>query len=73
MILTYKTQIYPKEEQKQVLWDFSERCRLLYNFALTKRNIIWQQEKDKPKEEQEFITYRSTKWFTSVKRTLSRV
>ena len=48
MILAYKTRIYPTEDQKQVLWDLAERCRLLYNFALTERNVIWEQEKDNP-------------------------
>ena len=48
MILTYKTRIIPTEEQEQVLWDLAEQCRLLYNFALTERKVIWQQEKDNP-------------------------
>ena len=48
MILTYKTRIYPTEDQEQVLWDLAEQCRLLYNFALTERKVIWEQEKDSP-------------------------
>ena len=46
MILSYKTRIYPTEDQEQVLWDLAEQCRLLYNFALTERKVIWEQEKD---------------------------
>ncbi len=48
MILTYKTQIYPSEIQLPVLWDLSELCRLLYNFALTERKVIWEQERHNP-------------------------
>ena len=48
MILSYKTRIFPSEDQKQVLWDLSEQYRLLYNFALTERKVIWEQEKNSP-------------------------
>ena len=57
MILTYKTRIFPSKEQQDVLWDLSEKCRLLYNFALTERKTIWKQEKQFSKTQQEFITY----------------
>jgi len=57
MILTQKVQIYPSNEQEQLLWLISERCRLLYNFALTERKIIWEQEKKLPKQERQTITY----------------
>ena len=57
MILTYKTRIDPTPEQVQVLWDLSERCRLLYNFALQERIYRWQEEKAKPKEARKFLTY----------------
>ena len=57
VILTYKTRIVPTLEQVKVLWDLSERCRLLYNFSLQERLTRWQQEKTKPKEGLKFLTY----------------
>lgn len=42
MQLSYKTQIYPTPEQKEVLWALSDRCRLLYNFALQERINEWE-------------------------------
>ena len=57
MILTYKTRIDPTPEQVQVLWDLSERCRLLYNFALQERILRWQEEQVKPKEARQSLTY----------------
>src|SRR3990167_10373849 len=38
MELTQKFRIFPTEEQEIVLWILSEKCRLLYNFALGHRN-----------------------------------
>lgn len=57
MYSTFKIQIYPTPDQKTVLWVLSERCRLLYNFALTERRVIWEQEKDLPKKERKLIRY----------------
>jgi putative transposase len=37
MQLTQKIRIYPSKEQEKVLWDLSEKCRLIYNFALQER------------------------------------
>jgi putative transposase len=37
MYLTQNIRIFPKPEQEAVLWRLSERCRLLYNFALSER------------------------------------
>ena len=37
MQLTQKIGIFPIAEQQEVLWKLSERCRLLYNFALAER------------------------------------
>jgi putative transposase len=37
MQLTQKIQIYPSPAQEKVLWDLSENCRLIYNFALKER------------------------------------
>jgi len=50
MQLTQKIRIFPTEEQKKVLYEMSERCRLLYNFALKKRIDAW-------KNENKFIGY----------------
>ncbi len=43
MQLTQKIRIYPTKEQEDVLWRLSERCRLLYNFALGHRNKIYEE------------------------------
>ena len=48
MFLTYKTKIYPNTDQELVLWDLSEQCRLLYNYALTERRTIYEQERNNP-------------------------
>jgi putative transposase len=37
MQLTQQVRIEPTKEQENVLWDLSEKCRLIYNFALTER------------------------------------
>ena len=34
MHLAYSIKIFPTQEQEDVLWNLSDRCRLLYNFAL---------------------------------------
>ena len=43
MELTQKIRIYPTKEQEDVLWILSDRCRLLYNFALGHRNKIYEE------------------------------
>ncbi|MFO8020096.1 MAG: transposase, partial [Promethearchaeia archaeon] len=57
MQLSQKIRIYPTEEQLQVLWDLSEKCRLIYNFALSDRINTWKKQKKKPKQERKYITY----------------
>ncbi len=37
MQLTQKVRICPTAEQEKVLWALSEKCRLIYNFALAER------------------------------------
>jgi putative transposase len=37
MNLTQKIRIFPTIEQEEVLWKLSEKCRLIYNFALAER------------------------------------
>lgn len=41
MHLTKKIKINPIEEQVDVLWNLSEQCRCLYNFALAERKEAW--------------------------------
>ncbi|MFX1577385.1 MAG: RNA-guided endonuclease InsQ/TnpB family protein [Promethearchaeota archaeon] len=57
MILTRKIRIKPTAKQVQVLWDLSEKCRLLYNFALAERRQQWEINRIKPKVERHYITY----------------
>lgn len=49
-MLTQKIRIFPSKDQEEVLWFLSERCRLLYNFALHERKTVW-------KEKHESISY----------------
>ncbi|MBY9006205.1 MAG: helix-turn-helix domain-containing protein, partial [Candidatus Lokiarchaeota archaeon] len=51
MLLTQKIRIYPSEDQEQILWIFSEKCRLIFNFALAQRIDNWKENKKKSKEE----------------------
>lgn len=44
-MLTRKIRIFPTKEQEEILWSLSERCRLLYNFALKERNEAWKNQK----------------------------
>ncbi len=41
MLLTKKYKIQVTKEQVDVLWNLSEQCRLLYNFALSERKEVW--------------------------------
>jgi putative transposase len=55
--LSQKIRIYPTKEQLDVLWDLSEKCRLIYNFALSDRIDNWKEQKELPKDERKYITY----------------
>lgn len=44
MQLTKKIKIYPTEEQVNVLWELSEKCRCIYNLALADRKNTWHNE-----------------------------
>lgn len=44
MQLTRKVRIYPSKDQEETLWILSDRCRLIYNFALAERREKWGQE-----------------------------
>ena len=70
--LTKQIRIFPTQEQEEVLWRLSEKCRLLYNFALAERLEAWknkerqityiQQQNDLPKLKEKFTEY---KWVYS--------
>jgi putative transposase len=45
MQLAKKIRIYPTEEQVDVLWELSDKCRAVYNFALADRQDTWTSEK----------------------------
>ena len=57
MQLTQKTRIYPTQEQLEVLWDLSEKCRLIYNFALSERIENWKEQSKLPKNQRKYINY----------------
>ena len=57
MILTQKIRIFPSTNQEDLLWKLSEKCRLIYNFALKERKENWEENKDKKKDERTYITY----------------
>jgi len=57
VILTYKTRITPTLEQVSVLWELSEQCRRLYNWALNERITRWQEEHSKPPKTRKYLTY----------------
>lgn len=44
MLLTKKYKIQVTKEQVDVLWNLSEQCRLLYNFALSERKEAWEND-----------------------------
>lgn len=64
---TQKVRIFPTDEQKEVLWTLSERCRLIYNFGLAERkdafkngkNISYiDQQNDLPETKKKYPEYR---------------
>jgi putative transposase len=57
MLLTYKLPIWPTEEQERILWDLSEKCRLLYNFNLQECKQDWAVQQEKEKNERHYVTY----------------
>ena len=57
MLLTRKIRIAPTEAQAHVLWALSEKCRLLYNFALAERRHQWETNRTKPTMTRTHITY----------------
>ncbi|TFF98945.1 MAG: transposase [Promethearchaeota archaeon] len=57
MQLSQKIRIYPTKEQLKVLWDLSEKCRLIYNFALSDRIDNWKEQNEVSEEDRKYITY----------------
>jgi putative transposase len=57
MILTFKSQIVPSSIQENILWDLSEKCRLLYNLGLLERYTVWELNKKLNNKENIFISY----------------
>ena len=57
LTLTRKIRIYPTPQQEHVLWALSEKCRLLYNFALAERQQHWEANRTKPPKMRTYITY----------------
>ncbi len=57
MYLSQKIRIFPTHGQNQLLWILSEKCRLIYNFALSERMENWKANQEKPKEEITYINY----------------
>jgi len=57
MYLTQKIRIFPSQDQEKLLWLLSEKCRLLYNFALHDRIENWKQNRELSKENRKYITY----------------
>jgi putative transposase len=55
--LTNKIRVIPTPQQKKILWDLSEKCRLLYNFALAQRRQNWETNRTKVPTERTYITY----------------
>lgn len=44
MQLVKKIRIYPTKEQVDVLWELSDKCRIVYNFALNNRQDAYEKE-----------------------------
>lgn len=48
MLLAQKIRIQPSPEQEEVLWALSEKCRLIYNFALKERKEAYEKGEKTP-------------------------
>ena len=72
MKLIQKIRIFPTKEQEEILWILSDKCRLIYNFALSERINEWKnkgeydsyfkQQNDLPKLK---VKYPEYKWVYS--------
>ena len=57
MILTRKIRIFPTLKQEEILLSLSEKCRLIYNFALAERIENWKRERKKSEHDRKYISY----------------
>jgi putative transposase len=57
LTLTRQIRIFPTSQQEYVLWVLSEKCRLLYNFALVEQQQHWEANRTKPPEARTYINY----------------
>ena len=57
MYLSQKIRIFPNQKQEVLLRILSEKCRLLYNFALSERINNWNENKEREKDKRELINY----------------
>ncbi len=68
MKLTQQIKVRPTKQQEDTLWKLSEKCRLIYNFALTEKQLCWEldikgvnyysQQNDLPKLKQKYPDYK---------------
>jgi len=61
MQLVKKIRIYPTKEQVDVLWEISDKCRIVYNFALNDRQDALEKEARSIKYTEQQITSRFQK------------
>ena len=67
-ILTYKIRLLPNEGQIKILWDLSEKNRLMYNFALTERKKQFEENKTLPQKERKYLTkFDQINWATKTR------
>ncbi|MFX0079017.1 MAG: RNA-guided endonuclease InsQ/TnpB family protein [Candidatus Hermodarchaeota archaeon] len=57
MLLTRKIRIAPTRAQTKVMWALSEKCRLLYNFALAERRFKYVNIRKQPTRTHSLVTY----------------
>lgn len=57
MQLTQKIRINPSADQQKILRILSEKCRLIYNFALKERQEHWDRTKLLPEADRTFLSY----------------
>ncbi|CAG0960025.1 hypothetical protein METP3_00770 [Methanosarcinales archaeon] len=66
MQLTKKIRVFPTPDQEEVLCYLSERCRLLYNFALAERRKEW--ELNNLKDDFDVFPWRKTSYSVDYKK-----
>ena len=57
MHIATKIKINVTPDQEYVLWQLSNNCRLIYNFALAERKQRYRENLQKEKNERAFIGY----------------